>query len=209
MSNDKLKDNQTISLLQEEKEVYEKKISNFQEQIENYDIYTKKIDGELAEYKKLNSALQNLIELNEKDIQTLKQESFEYLKNIEREKTINNSLQNQINDINNQKSKLLTDFDYLKVKYDELLKLKKMDVSLMNYEELQNKYNTLKKDFEKYREIVHCKVCKTKIKNVVITKCFHTFCRGCIEASIETRKRRCPICKEAISSNDIKDIFWD
>ncbi len=209
MSNDKLKDNQTISLLQEEKQVYEEKISNFQEQIENYDIYTKKIDGELAEYKKLNSALQNLIELNEKDIQTLKQESFEYLKNIEREKTINNSLQNQINDINNQKSKLLTDFDYLKVKYDELLKLKKMDVSLMNYEELQNKYNTLKKDFEKYREIVHCKVCKTKIKNVVITKCFHTFCRGCIEASIETRKRRCPICKEAISSNDIKDIFWD
>ena len=187
MSNDKLKDNQTISLLQEEKQVYEEKISNFQEQIENYDIYTKKIDG----------------------IQTLKQESFEYLKNIEREKTINNSLQNQINDINNQKSKLLTDFDYLKVKYDELLKLKKMDVSLMNYEELQNKYNTLKKDFEKYREIVHCKVCKTKIKNVVITKCFHTFCRGCIEASIETRKRRCPICKEAISSNDIKDIFWD
>jgi DNA repair exonuclease SbcCD ATPase subunit len=209
MSNDKLKDNQTISLLQEEKEVYEKKISNFQEQIENYDIYTKKIDGELAEYKKLNSSLENLIELNEKDIQILKQESFEYLKNIEKEKTTNNSLQNQINELNNQKSKLLTEYDVLKIKYDELLKMKKMDISLMNYEELQKEYNSLKKDFEKYREMVHCKVCKTNMKNVVITKCFHTFCRGCVEASFETRKRRCPICREAISPNDIKDIFWD
>ena len=209
MSNDKLKDNQTISLLLEEKEVYEKKISNFQEQIENYDIYTKKIDGELAEYKKLNSSLENLIELNEKDIQTLKQESFEYLKNIEKEKTTNNSLQNQINELNNQKSKLLTEYDVLKIKYDELLKMKKMDISLMNYEELQKEYNSLKKDFEKYREMVHCKVCKTNMKNVVITKCFHTFCRGCVEASFETRKRRCPICREAISPNDIKDIFWD
>ena len=209
MSNDKLKDNQTISLLLEEKEVYEKKISNFQEQIENYDIYTKKIDGELTEYKKLNSSLENLIELNEKDIQTLKQESFEYLKNIEKEKNTNNSLQNQINEINNQKSKLLTEYDVLKIKYDELLKMKKMDISLMNYEELQKEYNSLKKDFEKYREMVHCKVCKTNMKNVVITKCFHTFCRGCVEASFETRKRRCPICREAISPNDIKDIFWD
>ena len=62
---------------------------------------------------------------------------------------------------------------------------------------------------QKFREMVHCKVCKTKIKNVVITKCFHTFCRGCIEATIESRKRRCPICREQISQNDVKEIFWD
>lgn len=57
--------------------------------------------------------------------------------------------------------------------------------------------------------MVHCKVCKTRIKNVIIAKCFHTFCKVCVEETFENRKRKCPICREQIAQNDVRDIYWD
>ena len=97
----------------------------------------------------------------------------------------------------------------LKAKYDDVCKLKQFDKNTINVEDINKENEILIKENQKYREMVHCKVCKTNMKNVVITKCFHIFCRGCIDSAIESRKRRCPICRVQISQNDVKEIFWD
>ena len=209
MSNEKLKDNQTIIFLNEGKDVLEKKNLNLQEQIENYAIFTKKIQEELDKQRELNHLLEEEKKLNEKDIEKLKTQNVEHLKMIEKEKTLREDFQNKYNEAKNLKSKQSTEYDVLKTKYEDLKKFKQFDPSTESVENINKENEMLKMENQKFREMVHCKVCKTKIKNVVITKCFHTFCRGCIEATIESRKRRCPICREQISQNDVKEIFWD
>ena len=209
LSKEKNEAKQTINFLTEMKETLEKKNEVFKEQIENYVIYTKKMEDQLEVQKQLNNSLEEEQKLNEKDIETLKALNIENLKTIEREKILRDDLQNKYNEIKNWRKKQLIDYDVLKSKYDDLCKYKQFDPNSINVEEMKKENDELKRENEKFREMIHCKVCKTKIKNVVITKCFHTFCQGCIDASIESRKRRCPICRAQISQNDVKKIFWD
>ena len=76
--------------------------------------------------------------------------------------------------------------------------------------QIQSKeYEMLQKENVTYREMIHCNICKINVKNVVINKCFHFFCKECVERTLETRNRKCPICREAFSQNDVKEIFWD
>ena len=207
--NEKTESKQTISFLTDMKEVLEKKNEVYKEQLENYSIYTKKMEDELEMLKKLNNSLEEAKKLNEKDIDILKAKNIENLKNIDKEKMIKDDLQNKNNELKNYKKKMTIDFDVLKAKYDELCKSKQYDPNSLDVDNINKENEVLKLENQKYREMVHCKVCKTEIKNVVITKCFHTFCRKCIDAAIESRKRRCPICRELISQNDVKKIFWD
>ena len=209
LSNEKIEAKQTINFLTEMKEVLDKKNQVFKEQIENYEIYTKKMEDELEMQKQLNSSLEEEQKLNEKDIEILKAKNVENLKTIEREKILKDDLQNKYNEIKNWKKKQLTEYDVLKAKYDDVCKLKQFDKNTINVEDINKENEILIKENQKYREMVHCKVCKTNMKNVVITKCFHIFCRGCIDSAIESRKRRCPICRVQISQNDVKEIFWD
>ena len=209
LSNEKNEAKQTINFLMEMKQVLEKKNEVFKEQIENYDAYTKKMEDELEVQKKLNSSLEEEQKLNEKEIETLKNTNIENLKTIEREKILKEDLQNKYNEIKDWKKNHLIDYDVLKTKYDDLCKFKQYDPNSINVENIKKENEELILENQKYREMVHCKVCKTKMKNVVITKCFHTFCEGCINDSIESRKRRCPICRAQISQNDVKKIFWD
>jgi len=207
--NEKTESKQTISFLTEMKEVLEKKIEVFKEQIDNYAIYTKKMEDELEMQKKLNNSLEEAKKLNEKDIEILKAKNIENLKNIDKEKMMKDDLQTKFNELKNNKKKMATDYDLLKTKYDEVCKSKQFDPKSIDVENISQENEVLKLENQKFREMVYCKVCKTEIKNVVITKCFHTFCKRCIDAAIESRKRRCPICRELISQNDVKKIFWD
>ena len=207
--NEKTESKQTISFLTEMKEVLEKKNEVFKEQLDNYAIYTKKMEDELEMQKKLNSSLEEAKKLNEKDIDILKSKNIENLKNIDKEKMMKEDLQNKFNELKNTKKKMTIDYDLLKTKYDDLCKAKQYDPNSIDIDNINKENEVLKLENQKFREMVHCKVCKTEIKNVVITKCFHTFCKKCIDAAIESRKRRCPICRELISQNDVKKIFWD
>ena len=207
--NEKTESKQNISFLTEMKEVLEKKNEVYKEQLDNYAIYTKKMEDELEMQKKLNNSLEEAKKLNEKDIEILKSKNIENLKNIDKEKMMKDDLQNKFNDLKNNKKKMAIDYDVLKTKYDDLCKAKQFDPNSIDVENINKEVEVLKLENQKFREMVHCKVCKTEIKNVVITKCFHTFCKKCIDAAIESRKRRCPICRELISQNDVKKIFWD
>ena len=209
VSNERTESKQRISILTELKEVLEKKIEGCKEQLDNYDIYTKKMEAELEMQKKLNYSLEEAKKLNEKDIEILKTKNIENLKNIDKEKLMKEDLQNKFNELKNNKKKITVDYDVLKAKYDDLCKFKQLDPNSINVDKINKENEVLKLENQKFREMVHCKVCKTEIKDVVITKCFHTFCKKCIDDAIESRKRRCPICRELISKNDVKKIFWD
>ena len=54
-----------------------------------------------------------------------------------------------------------------------------------------------------------CKACKKRNKEVVLTSCFHTFCRECMNQNIKDRKRRCFVCSKKVTKDQIKTLYLD
>lgn len=57
--------------------------------------------------------------------------------------------------------------------------------------------------------MIICNVCEKHEKKIVLAKCFHTFCKECIDKNIQLRKRMCPNCRTKFGQEDIKDIYWN
>ena len=62
----------------------------------------------------------------------------------------------------------------------------------------------------KINELEHkikCHVCGDREKNCVITRCFHVFCRTCIDDNVKNRIRKCPACSLPFGDKDTHDIY--
>jgi E3 ubiquitin-protein ligase BRE1 len=57
------------------------------------------------------------------------------------------------------------------------------------------------------KQQLKCSVCASRKKNVVITKCFHTFCKECIDENVRTRHRKCPACGIPFDARDVKEVY--
>lgn len=55
--------------------------------------------------------------------------------------------------------------------------------------------------------MLRCSVCRERFKEVCITRCFHVFCKECIDENLRTRHRKCPCCGEKFGEIDCKKIF--
>ena len=45
----------------------------------------------------------------------------------------------------------------------------------------------------------NCKICWDKLKDPLFLPCAHGFCRQCVIRLIETRTRKCPLCRTRIT----------
>ncbi|KDQ27700.1 hypothetical protein PLEOSDRAFT_1112669 [Pleurotus ostreatus PC15] len=61
---------------------------------------------------------------------------------------------------------------------------------------------------DKMQEILQCRICKARIRDTVITKCMHTFCRECLDARLSTRQRKCPSCQLAFGHADVHPVYF-
>ncbi len=61
---------------------------------------------------------------------------------------------------------------------------------------------------EELRRKLYCTVCKVQEKQVTLLRCFHMFCRDCIQRNITNRNRKCPLCGEKFGTDDVKPIFF-
>ncbi len=55
--------------------------------------------------------------------------------------------------------------------------------------------------------MLRCSVCKDRFKSVTIKKCFHLFCKECIDENLRSRSRKCPACGEKFGQDDVANIF--
>lgn len=58
-----------------------------------------------------------------------------------------------------------------------------------------------------YRKMVKCAVCEKKYKEVVLKKCMHMFCRGCVDERYRTRQRTCPLCGVVFGMSDVAPVY--
>jgi E3 ubiquitin-protein ligase BRE1 len=56
--------------------------------------------------------------------------------------------------------------------------------------------------------MLRCSVCRDRFKSVVITRCFHLFCKECIDENLRNRHRKCPACGEKFGQDDVRNIFF-
>jgi Zinc finger, C3HC4 type (RING finger) len=59
------------------------------------------------------------------------------------------------------------------------------------------------------RRKVTCSICNDRDKDTVINRCFHVFCRSCVDRNLANRNRKCPTCKKGFDHNDIKHLWLD
>lgn len=64
-------------------------------------------------------------------------------------------------------------------------------------------------ELKRMRRLLTCPVCEKKEKDVIIMKCFHTFCDDCIKSCQNHRERKCPVCMIKISQADVKKMFLE
>ncbi|KAH8920247.1 BRE1-domain-containing protein [Atractiella rhizophila] len=65
----------------------------------------------------------------------------------------------------------------------------------------------LRETTQHLQKLLKCSSCNERFKSHVITRCFHTFCKECIDARIETRQRKCPGCQVAFGVADVQKIY--
>ncbi|KAI8993085.1 BRE1-domain-containing protein [Trametes punicea] len=65
----------------------------------------------------------------------------------------------------------------------------------------------LQSEIDKCMSLLKCSTCKMNMRNTVITKCMHTFCKSCVDARIATRQRKCPACNLPFSQGEVQQLY--
>jgi chromosome segregation ATPase len=56
--------------------------------------------------------------------------------------------------------------------------------------------------------MLRCSICRDRFKSVAITRCFHLFCKECIDENLRNRQRKCPACGEKFGQDDVRAVFF-
>jgi len=100
---------------------------------------------------------------------------------LEKEKNINDEMSEEM--------------ESLKRKYErEVSEISSDNLSHERIKNLQQKLN--------------CGVCNDRQKSVIITRCFHMFCKDCIQKNLNMRQRKCPACGKPFGENDVHPIYF-
>jgi E3 ubiquitin-protein ligase BRE1 len=65
----------------------------------------------------------------------------------------------------------------------------------------------LREQVKMYRQLLKCSCCNINDKQVVLTRCYHVFCKDCIDLRINTRQRKCPTCGDSFGVNDAHQLY--
>ncbi|KAM3238484.1 E3 ubiquitin-protein ligase BRE1-like 1 [Capsicum annuum] len=78
---------------------------------------------------------------------------------------------------------------------------------LRSYIEGSSVIEKLQQKLREYKEILNCRICFDRRKEVVLAKCYHLFCNPCIQKILESRHRKCPVCSASFGANDVKAVY--
>ncbi len=67
--------------------------------------------------------------------------------------------------------------------------------------------NQLRDELNGLKQLLRCNVCSTRQKDCIITKCWHAFCRECIDTNLRNRHRKCPACGKSFGADDVGELW--
>ena len=63
----------------------------------------------------------------------------------------------------------------------------------------------LTEELLKLRKLTRCTACCVRVKELVLSKCFHAFCRRCVEGR---KERDCPVCRHSFTEMEVREVWW-
>ncbi|KAI0697245.1 BRE1-domain-containing protein [Cytidiella melzeri] len=66
----------------------------------------------------------------------------------------------------------------------------------------------LQSEVDKCMSLLKCSTCKMNMRNTVITKCMHSFCKNCVNERISSRQRKCPACNLPFSQGEVQQLYF-
>ncbi|KAF7458361.1 zinc finger, C3HC4 type (RING finger) domain-containing protein [Cryptosporidium felis] len=173
-----------------------------------FDVGKETVTCPIEDFNAANKALIQQKVASEKlklDLEFYKSENLkleERLNSLEKEDANNvetiNILRNRIQYILNKVNKLTN----LKVVIDET-----EENAHLQIDDYDKEINHLKSENQQLLTLMKCSVCHDKVKDTVINRCGHLFCRECIDSNLSSRNRKCPLCHTTFDRNDTGRIF--
>ncbi|EJD02861.1 uncharacterized protein FOMMEDRAFT_134051 [Fomitiporia mediterranea MF3/22] len=163
------------------------------------------LSSELAKAKQLISTLQNAVDLAERSLSSYKGYWEEEGMRVSQLQEQSLKREQEVAELNMQTVKLK----------DELLKATKEAERAVQKAKSVNKplapaserEADLQREVDKCLKLLKCSLCQNHMRNTVITKCMHTFCKVCVDARISSRQRKCPACNLAFALSEVQALY--
>lgn len=116
--------------------------------------------------------------------------------NLVREEVVENSISREKESFNARRAQ------------EDISKLRrKIEKAKKPAEKISNGDDILNEEINEYKARLTCPCCNSRVKDAVLTKCFHVFCFECVKTRYDTRQRKCPKCNAAFGANDFHRIY--
>ncbi|MCJ8733810.1 hypothetical protein PDJAM_G00227900 [Pangasius djambal] len=212
LMSERIKSNQIHKLLKEEKEELADQLLTLKTQVDAQLQVVRKLEekerllqGTISAAERELALRTQALDMNKRKAQEsalLSEELRAQLEAVQqrlkevREEVIENSISREKESFNARRAQ--EDISKLRRKIE---KAKKPAESMRNGDEILNE------EINEYKARLTCPCCNSRVKDAVLTKCFHVFCFECVKTRYDTRQRKCPKCNAAFGANDFHRIY--
>uniref|UniRef100_A0AAR2LND6 E3 ubiquitin protein ligase n=1 Tax=Pygocentrus nattereri TaxID=42514 RepID=A0AAR2LND6_PYGNA len=212
LMSERIKSNQIHKLLKEEKEELADQLLTLKTQVDAQLQVVRKLEekerllqGTISAAERELALRTQALDMNKRKAQEsalLSEDVRSQLESVQqrltavREEVIENSISREKESFNARRAQ--EDISKLRRKIE---KAKKPAENIRNGDEILNQ------EIIEYKARLTCPCCNSRMKDAVLTKCFHVFCFECVKTRYDTRQRKCPKCNAAFGANDFHRIY--
>ncbi|XP_033830126.1 E3 ubiquitin-protein ligase BRE1A [Periophthalmus magnuspinnatus] len=212
LMSERIKSNQIHKLLKEEKEELADQLLTLKTQVDAQLQVVRKLEekerllqGTISTAERELALRTQALEMNKRKAQEsalLSEEMRTQLEQVQqkltlvREEVVENSISREKESFNARRAQ--EDISKLRIKIEKAKK---------PAEKISNGDDILNEEINEYKARLTCPCCNSRVKDAVLTKCFHVFCFECVKTRYDTRQRKCPKCNAAFGANDFHRIY--
>ncbi|CAL9706739.1 unnamed protein product [Knipowitschia caucasica] len=212
LMSERIKSNQIHKLLKEEKEELADQLLTLKTQVDAQLQVVRKLEekerllqGTISTAERELALRTQALEMNKRKAQDSATQSEEMRVQLEqvqqkltlvREEVVENGISREKESFNARRAQ------------EDISKLRrKIEKSKKPAEKISNGDDILNEEINEYKARLTCPCCNSRVKDAVLTKCFHVFCFECVKTRYDTRQRKCPKCNAAFGANDFHRIY--
>ncbi|XP_056900108.1 E3 ubiquitin-protein ligase BRE1A isoform X2 [Takifugu flavidus] len=212
LMSERIKSNQIHKLLKEEKEELADQLLTLKTQVDAQLQVVRKLEekerllqGTISTAERELALRTQALDMNKRKAQesaTLSEEVRVQLEQVQqrlslvREEVVENSISREKESFNARRAQ------------EDISKLRrKIEKAKKPAEKISNGDDILNEEISEYKARLTCPCCNSRVKDAVLTKCFHVFCFECVKTRYDTRQRKCPKCNAAFGANDFHRIY--
>uniref|UniRef100_A0A8C5A2F0 E3 ubiquitin protein ligase n=1 Tax=Gadus morhua TaxID=8049 RepID=A0A8C5A2F0_GADMO len=212
LMSERIKSNQIHKLLKEEKEELADQLLTLKTQVDAQLQVVRKLEekerllqGTISTAERELALRTQALDMNKRKAQEsalLSEEVRTQLEQVQqrlslvREEVVENSISREKESFNSRRAQ------------EDISKLRrKIEKAKKPAEKISNGDDILNEEINEYKARLTCPCCNSRVKDAVLTKCFHVFCFECVKTRYDTRQRKCPKCNAAFGANDFHRIY--